>query len=356
MVPNQYYAYEFRLPRLTLSNTKKYKLVTRQHRRRVRDGVRHHWRGQAHSIPASLGNPSFEFEHLARAVGYDGADGTKLQTTSTQPQSQAGLSTPNPVQGADIQPLTPDPTPLPNQTNATIQNSVGAATDAAASLQQQVNSIKVPTPHAAGGQATTTPVKPSSASSTSKGKRPAPSSTSPSSLTKRQRIGNTSPPQSGPSKLPSTTHKSPQRTPKTPSTVQHTGFKPINASLLNVPPIPRPTFSPPSSGTPQQPAQPPPHPPDTEFRNATRPMLTSKIRVDRLRKWCIDLALVAPHEVVGWKKKRFVDELLGVRLQVLMRHQGAGAGWVPVGQEEEDGRLVAVRQPLVVVVSSGEED
>ncbi|GAB1317160.1 hypothetical protein MFIFM68171_07370 [Madurella fahalii] len=70
MVPNDYYSYEFKLPRPTLQATKKYRLVTRERRRLVRDGPGHHWRGQMQSIPPPLSYPSFEPEHLKRVAGY----------------------------------------------------------------------------------------------------------------------------------------------------------------------------------------------------------------------------------------------------------------------------------------------
>ena len=70
MVPNDYYAYEFKLPRLTLQSTRKYRLVTREHRRLVRDGPRHHWRGQPQTLPPLLAHPSFTPDHLRRAAGY----------------------------------------------------------------------------------------------------------------------------------------------------------------------------------------------------------------------------------------------------------------------------------------------
>lgn len=70
MVPNDYYAYEFKLPRLTLESTKRYRLATRERRRFVRDGPWHHWRGPRQSIPTPLSRPFFEPEHLRRVAGY----------------------------------------------------------------------------------------------------------------------------------------------------------------------------------------------------------------------------------------------------------------------------------------------
>jgi hypothetical protein len=61
--------------------------------------------------------------------------------------------------------------------------------------------------------------------------------------------------------------------------------------------------------------------------------------------------------VAGWRKKDFVSELLRVRLEVLMRRGGGGLGWVPVSVEEEEGGVVMVRRPVLVVVDSeGDED
>ncbi|KAL2163762.1 hypothetical protein VTH06DRAFT_5821 [Thermothelomyces fergusii] len=87
MVPNEYYASEFKLPRLTLSNTDRYHLVSRRRTRRARDGPGHHWRAQPRVVP-SLAWPSFEPEHLARAAGYGPYAGTSLPYRRRQPSSR----------------------------------------------------------------------------------------------------------------------------------------------------------------------------------------------------------------------------------------------------------------------------
>ncbi|KAL2256808.1 hypothetical protein VTK26DRAFT_1083 [Humicola hyalothermophila] len=75
LVPNEYYSYEFKLPRLTLETTKKYKLVTCE-RRRVKDGPGHHFRAAGPAVIAGpLGMwPSFTLGHLARVAGYKPED------------------------------------------------------------------------------------------------------------------------------------------------------------------------------------------------------------------------------------------------------------------------------------------
>ncbi|KAK4136130.1 hypothetical protein BT67DRAFT_432904 [Trichocladium antarcticum] len=70
MVPNDHYAYEFKLPRPTLPAAKKYKLVTRERRRLIGDGPLHHWRANKKTLPGPLAYPSFTREHLTRAAGY----------------------------------------------------------------------------------------------------------------------------------------------------------------------------------------------------------------------------------------------------------------------------------------------
>ncbi|KAK3899621.1 hypothetical protein C8A05DRAFT_17966, partial [Staphylotrichum tortipilum] len=70
MVPNDYYSYEFQLPRLTISATKRYNLVTGP-RKRPGDGPKHYWRGPTQAIPCPLSQPSFTEDHLKRAGGYE---------------------------------------------------------------------------------------------------------------------------------------------------------------------------------------------------------------------------------------------------------------------------------------------
>lgn len=85
MVPNDFYAYEFKLPRLTLQNTKKYRLLTGPRRRFIRDGPSHHWRGPAKVAPSPLALPGYEPEHLARAVGYE----PEVNEPQVQPQARS---------------------------------------------------------------------------------------------------------------------------------------------------------------------------------------------------------------------------------------------------------------------------
>ncbi|KAK0625180.1 hypothetical protein B0T17DRAFT_508189 [Bombardia bombarda] len=70
MIPNNYYSYEFKLPRLTLEATKKYKLETREYRRLANDSLNHHFRGRNQPTSPLVVRPSFEFEHLKWAAGY----------------------------------------------------------------------------------------------------------------------------------------------------------------------------------------------------------------------------------------------------------------------------------------------
>ncbi|KAL2268071.1 hypothetical protein VTJ83DRAFT_2917 [Remersonia thermophila] len=71
MVPNDYYAYEFRLPRLTLQATRKYHLETCERTGRFAgDGPKHHYRSNPKSIPGVTVQPWFTREHLTMAVGY----------------------------------------------------------------------------------------------------------------------------------------------------------------------------------------------------------------------------------------------------------------------------------------------
>ncbi|KAK0713692.1 hypothetical protein B0T26DRAFT_753781 [Lasiosphaeria miniovina] len=80
MVPNDYWAYEFKLPRLTLQSTSKYRLMTAEHQRTKNNGPAHHLRGPKDSLAPLLATPSFKREHLYRAVGY-----AAPSATSTEP-------------------------------------------------------------------------------------------------------------------------------------------------------------------------------------------------------------------------------------------------------------------------------
>ncbi|KAL1842263.1 hypothetical protein VTJ49DRAFT_5648 [Mycothermus thermophilus] len=70
MVPNDYYAYEFKLPRLMLQTTRKYNLETRERTGRFAgDGPKHHYRSNVKSIPGVTVQPWFTRDHLTMAVG-----------------------------------------------------------------------------------------------------------------------------------------------------------------------------------------------------------------------------------------------------------------------------------------------
>ncbi|KAL2018120.1 hypothetical protein VTK56DRAFT_1250 [Thermocarpiscus australiensis] len=106
MVPNDYYAYEFKLPRLTLQSTKKYRLVTRERRRLTADGPGHHWRGQTQTIPSPLAWPSFEPGHLRRVAGYGPYDQEVVSLLSS-PQPSPRVVRRAEAEGDAPQPSTP---------------------------------------------------------------------------------------------------------------------------------------------------------------------------------------------------------------------------------------------------------
>ncbi|KAL2115128.1 hypothetical protein VTJ04DRAFT_10791 [Mycothermus thermophilus] len=71
MVPNDFYAWEFKLPPLTLKATAKYKLETKERTgRRAGDGPKHHFRAEFKSLPGVLARPWYTWDHLTMAVGY----------------------------------------------------------------------------------------------------------------------------------------------------------------------------------------------------------------------------------------------------------------------------------------------
>jgi len=68
MVPNDYLAHEFKLPRITLESTKKYIMETNaKARKNVEDGPKHYMRNWQFTPLFHM--PSFTIEHLSRAAG-----------------------------------------------------------------------------------------------------------------------------------------------------------------------------------------------------------------------------------------------------------------------------------------------
>ncbi|KAK3376105.1 hypothetical protein B0T24DRAFT_665151 [Lasiosphaeria ovina] len=110
MVPNDYWAYEFKLPRLTLQSTSKYRLMTAEHQRTKNNGLAHHLRGPKDSLAPLLATPSFKREHLYRAVGY-----AAPSATSTEPVASVSDTPPRrPLPSArPLRAATASPSPQP---------------------------------------------------------------------------------------------------------------------------------------------------------------------------------------------------------------------------------------------------
>lgn len=140
MLPNDYLSYEFRLPRLTLESTEKYRLQT-QERNRQADGLGHHWRAPLNSIPSSLSLPrscyqdSVTDSHIYRVVGYEppstividddddrpkppSSKRVKFDTTASQPETaQQPKPEPAPAPKTSVlKPRPPTPAPEPKPT------------------------------------------------------------------------------------------------------------------------------------------------------------------------------------------------------------------------------------------------
>ncbi|KAL2179514.1 uncharacterized protein P884DRAFT_195107 [Thermothelomyces heterothallicus CBS 202.75] len=356
MVPNEYYASEFKLPRLTLSNTDKYQLVSRKRTRRVRDGPGHHWRAQPQVVP-SLAWPSFEAEHLARAAGY-GPYVKKSSTALQAPKPEEGevweeevgeggekkkdkkkaslFANPEALKSPDVTrevvSLLSAGTSGRESSRSLTQADTLRAREALGVLHRYIDKVSGATAADSGRHPLPTgrPSLPAASHNNAqedlkgKGKRPA-----------------IDPPESGPH--PSKRPRTAARAPAQPSTSSNfvsltpqTHAGPSGTAL--------PGRGSPSDGDDDD---------DvgidlaaTFFRAASKTLLT-KVRVARLKRWCLDLELAAGGDVVAWRKERCVRELLAagarVRLVRAGAGAGAGAGAVVVDEELEDRGVEVVR-------------
>ncbi|KAL2185909.1 hypothetical protein L209DRAFT_754387 [Thermothelomyces heterothallicus CBS 203.75] len=420
MVPNEYYASEFTLPRLTLSNTDKYQLVSRKRTRRVRDGPGHHWRAQPQVVP-SLAWPSFEAEHLARAAGY-GPYVKKSSTALQAPKPEEGevweeevgeggekkkdkkkaslFANPEALRSPDV---TREVVSLLSAETSGRESSRGLtqadtlrAREALGVLHRYIDKVSGATAADSGRHPLPTgrPSLPAASHNNAqedlkgKGKRPA-----------------IDPPESGPhpSKRPRTAARAPAQPSTSSNFVSLTPQTHAGPSGTALPGRGSPSVqgsqaasndnnsNRPNAGDDDDdnhPANPnanandnddgnDDHDEDDEddgkddededdneeedgdddddlgidlaatfFRAASKTLLT-KVRVARLKRWCLDLELAAGGDVVAWRKERCVRELLAagarVRLVRAGAGAGAGAGAVVVDEELEDRGVEVVR-------------
>ncbi|AEO60284.1 hypothetical protein MYCTH_54054 [Thermothelomyces thermophilus ATCC 42464] len=367
MVPNEYCASEFKLPRLTLSNTDRYELVSRKRTRKVRDGPGHHWRAQPQVVP-SLAWPSFEAEHLARAAGY--GPYVKKSLPRHMSPSHTGstvLQAPKPEEevweevvweeggkGKDKKNASPFANPealkSPNVTREVVsllsaetsgrgssrgltQADTLRAREALGVLHRYIDKVSGATAADSGRHPLPTgrPSLPAASHNNpqedlkGKGKRPA-----------------IDPPESGPH--PSKRPRTPPRAPAQPST---------SSNFVSLTPTNR-GHQGPSTANPQTHAGPSGTAlpgPATFFRAASKTLLT-KVRVARLKRWCLDLELAAGDDVAAWRKERCVRELLAAGVQVRLVRAAAGA--VVVDEEVEDRGVEVVRvAPAAPVAITG---
>ncbi|KAL2194500.1 hypothetical protein P885DRAFT_42992 [Corynascus similis CBS 632.67] len=343
MIPNEYYAFEFKLPRLTLSNTEKYRLVTRKRARRARDGSGHHWRAQPQLVPA-LAQPSFESEHLARAVGYGQNVNNLVPRTGksfgplTQPSNSGKknthhLANPNALKSAknagEVVPLLREETSAAGTGSGLTQADTLGARNAVCVLQRYIDKV-TGTELTESGCHFFPAARRQSAGILSfpdtrgKGKRPA--------------VDDPGPSKSSPKRL---------RTP----VALHTDQSIVPGSNQSTP-IPHPTSASQGShsannygqGFQQHSAT--ANLGRTFFRAASKTMLT-KQRVARLRRWCLDLELAPGDDIANeWKKERCVHELIGAKAEVRMKRIGTGGGSAVLGEEVENRGVDVVRLPI----------
>ncbi|KAK4236151.1 hypothetical protein C8A03DRAFT_17181 [Achaetomium macrosporum] len=314
MVPNEYYAYEFKLPRITLRSTQKYRLLTGPRRRHRRDGPGHHWRAPSELIPPPLSLPSFEPEHLTRVVGY-GPYEVKPALPEPEPPSQRQAETQT----------APAKSPSVTERRGSVTQADVQAAQAQAAKQAALEALEVAKQYVQGVDAGRRPLPRSRPTSAPAGtsKRPAIEPAEGESQAKRSRVSPPPHTRPGPSAADDADPAGPS-----PS------FTPINA---------------PRSRSQSVIAQPGPSGSTNEndgtfFKTLTQNMLKMQ-KVKRLRKWCADLDFDADEAVMNWKKDQCVAALLGRQAEVRMRKRGRGEA--VVGEEEEAQRWLGnmVRLP-----------
>jgi hypothetical protein len=352
MIPNKYYAYDFKLPRLTLHNTKKYRLVTREHRRPA-DGPRHHWRARnTLGVPA---RPSFQLEHLKRAAGYGpyvkkvlpkpagpgqapapatpvkpggNAPGTSAQMTSKRAlEVMARLANP-----AHPKPITQVDAQQAREAFRVLQNLIGGSAGAGpagplpASAPSALNQGMGPTPPSSSKRPASDPLDPAGAA---KRQRPASMPATPTPASRPQAHAPALKPQ------PQAEPQPPQQQPQ-----QHPQQQPQ--------PQPRPQAQTAQPQGSQQPPQPQQRQPDQNrfYRTPSKSLLLNKTKLATLQKWCTDLHLAAHNPnlpIAQWKKEVSVDALRNARVEVLMKRVNGLA--VPVAEGELGAGERGVRIP-----------
>ncbi|KAK4243868.1 hypothetical protein C7999DRAFT_44404 [Corynascus novoguineensis] len=343
MIPNEYYASEFKLPRLTLANTEKYGLVTRKRARRARDGPGHHWRAQPQLVPA-LVRPSFESEHLARAVGY----GQNVNNLLPRPGRSSGpltqpsklgkkdthlLANSNALKSAkvagEVVSLLREETSAAGTGSGLTQADTLGARNAIRVLQRYIDKVTGTELTESGCHSLPAARRQSAGilafpDPRGKGKRPA--------------VDDPGPSKSSPKRL------------RTPVTL-HIGQSIVPGSNQSTP-IPHPTSASQGShaanndGQGFQQLSAMANLGRTFFRAASKTMLT-KQRVARLRRWCLDLELAPGDEIANeWKKERCVHELIGAKAEVRMKRIGTGGGSAVLGEGVENRGVEVVRLPI----------
>ncbi|KAH6649543.1 hypothetical protein F5144DRAFT_635234 [Chaetomium tenue] len=397
MVPNDFYAHEFKLPRLTLQNTKRYRLVTRPHTRRIGDGPRHHWRGQAKVAPPPLALPGYDAQHLARAAGY-----------------VPGVNEPQPQPQAQTKPRSRPPSEL--RINAALAESMEKPDSLLRSPYITHPELLKSPKHES--DPTRPPPTPSqvillycagskrawSKHSWSKhayskhayfklvsSKRILEELLTPAKRLRRM-LGPAPPP--SPDRLIQT---QPSRSPKVSFTPINNRNQPpasptshyyalaessrdtlsrLQAASATQPkpepptqPTPSPPAKPPSAAAtspakqrPQRPLAPASHPrqpqqaqPDRYFRKPATKSLLRKVLIRRLKRWVAELGLAGPRDNLhGWKKERVCDKLFAAGVELLMTRPAKGPPEVVGEREELRGGVTVVR--LVEEKKEGEEE
>ena len=358
MIPNDYIASEFKLPRLMLQATTRYRLVTGERGRLAKDGPGHHWRNQG--APTISHQPLFSPGHLTRVVGY-GAYGGK-----PMPQPQP-LTTEVATAVTSVNPASPAQVPDQNTTSGPLPQQPDDAPSAAV-LPTSPSNRKRPavdhlnrSTHSKSARATPPPPHAHPAlSAPPEGPSPHPHSTVKPPLSQPSQTAATSNTDDDDDDLTITssnlvasqaaqsTASAPVPTPAAPKDDDRNDDDFVITDSTRIPQPPTPSSNHPAPVLPNPPPTPPrqqqrqrqhpqPQQPHRFFRRASKTQLL-KQRVKRLRGWCETLNLGTADQVRGWTKIECAAVLLDLGVEALMeRKLGSRVSEIVSGEEEEDG-------------------
>ncbi|KAK3365404.1 hypothetical protein B0H63DRAFT_515873 [Podospora didyma] len=127
MIPNDYLAYEFKFPRMTLQLSQKYRLVSHEPTKpeNREDGPRHFFRASMRQVSAtepSLARPPTEYQHLRRAMGFLPFPQDFINGPPSQPRQPPNNETTGAAVEVPVTPLAGRPATGPTGAGATLHH------------------------------------------------------------------------------------------------------------------------------------------------------------------------------------------------------------------------------------------